>query len=358
MKILWRLAFPVALAFALLFIAACSRDPNVVKQKYFASGTAYFQKQKYREAAIQFANAAKVDPKFAEAHYQLAQSYIRLALWSGAYQELSRTVELQPDNLKAQFELGDLLFRSSQFELAASSAQAILQKDPSSADGHLLAANAAAGLKDMPTAVKEMQKANQFAPDRSDLYVNMAFLQMKANDNASAEETFQKAISVDPKSVTPLLALADFYRSQRRWPQAEQQFHHAVEVEPKNLRARGALAGVYIAEGRKPEAEQLMVETKKLLSGDPEGYRSLGDFYFNTGDQDKALAEYESLYREHPKDLQVKKNYVQLLILQNRLDDAAKLNNEILKRDANDADALLYEAQMLGRQGHTNDAVD
>src|SRR2546428_3269437 len=161
MKILWRLAFPVALAFALLFIAACSRDPNVVKQKYFASGTAYFQKQRYREAAIQFANAAKVDPKFAEAHYQLAQCYLKLAIWNGAYQELSRTVELQPDNLKAQFELGDLLFRGSQFELAASSAQTILQKVPSRADCPLLAAKNAPPPQSMPPSLQKMQTGMQ-----------------------------------------------------------------------------------------------------------------------------------------------------------------------------------------------------
>ena len=34
------------------------------------------------------------------------------------------------------------------------------------------------------------------------------------------------------------------------------------------------------------------------------------------GDQDKAIAEYASLYSDHPKDPQVVKNYVQLLIVQ------------------------------------------
>jgi len=41
MKILGRLTIPVALAFTALFTVSCSHDPNVLKQKYFASGTAY-----------------------------------------------------------------------------------------------------------------------------------------------------------------------------------------------------------------------------------------------------------------------------------------------------------------------------
>lgn len=54
-------------------LAGCSRDPNVRKQKYFESGTRYFEAGKYREAAIQYLNAVQVDPAYAEAHYQLAQ---------------------------------------------------------------------------------------------------------------------------------------------------------------------------------------------------------------------------------------------------------------------------------------------
>ena len=46
---------------------------------------------------------------------------------------------------------------------------------------------------------------------------------------------------------------------------------------------------------------------------------------------DQATTEYASLYQEHPKDLTVKKYYVQLLILKDRIDEAAKLNEEVLK---------------------------
>ena len=57
----------------------------------------------------------------------------------------------------------------------------------------------------------------------------------------------------------------------------------------------------------------------------------LGDFYFMNADLDRAMAEYGSLYKDHPRDIQVKKNYVQILILKNRLDEAAKLNEELMK---------------------------
>ncbi|PYX15453.1 MAG: hypothetical protein DMG84_11575 [Acidobacteria bacterium] len=84
----------------------------------------------------------------------------------------------------------------------------------------------------------------------------------------------------------------------------------------------------------------------------------LGDFYFAAGDLDKAIAEYGSLHQNHPRDLQVKKNYVQLLILKGRLDEARNLNDEVLKANANDTEALVYRGQIQVRDGHARDAAE
>ena len=83
----------------------------------------------------------------------------------------------------------------------------------------------------------------------------------------------------------------------------------------------------------------------------------LGDFYFATGDLGKATAEYGALYQEHPKDLDVKKGYVQLLILNHGYDQARKLNDEILKASPNDNDALLYRGQLEVQAGDGNGAI-
>src|SRR5436309_5967041 len=92
------------LALMAIVFSGCSRDPNVRKQKYFESGQRYFEKGKYPEAVIQFSNAIQVDARFADAHYQLAQTYLKMQNWPMAYQELDRTLQIQPDNLPAQLD--------------------------------------------------------------------------------------------------------------------------------------------------------------------------------------------------------------------------------------------------------------
>jgi len=91
------------------------------------------------------------------------------------------------------------------------------------------------------------------------------------------------------------------------------------------------------------------------LSG---GYRMPGDYYFAIHDFDRSIAEYASLYHDHPQDMQVKKNYIQLLILKNQLDDATKINDEILKLNGGDPEALVYRGQILLRQDKSADAIN
>src|ERR1051326_8001319 len=73
------------LTLIVIFSSACSRDPNLRKQKYFQSGRNYFEKGKYREASIEFVNAIKIDPRYAEAHHQLAETYLKLQQPQSAY---------------------------------------------------------------------------------------------------------------------------------------------------------------------------------------------------------------------------------------------------------------------------------
>ncbi len=104
-----------SILFAVLLVG-CSHDPNLRKQAYVASGNKYFDQGKYREAAIEYLNAVQIDNSYEDAHYRLAQCYLRQGIWRGAYQELTKSTELKPDDEKAQIGLGNLLLSSKQFK--------------------------------------------------------------------------------------------------------------------------------------------------------------------------------------------------------------------------------------------------
>jgi len=350
-----------------VLFTACSRDPNVRKQKYLESGDRYFEKGKYAEAAIQYSNAIQVDARFAQAHYQLGETYLKQGDASRAFQELSRAVDLAPDNYHAHIDLANLLVavrnpdgspNNDYVKQARVHLDLLRERQPQNPEVFQAWADYYAAQNNLGSAMQEMQKGIAADPSRSESYLDLALLQLRSNLPEQAEVNFKKAAELGPKAMNAQMALAGFYQSRNRMPEAEQQFKHAISVDFKDPAPREALVRLYMVEGKKTEIEGFLKQTKNDLPDNSDGYRMLGDFYFASGDIDKATTEYASLYSAHPRDAQVKKNFVQLLILKDRLEEATKLNNEILKSNPREADALVYRGQIQIRQNDASGAVD
>ena len=96
---------------------------------------ALLHKGQYREAEIQFRNAIQVDSRFADAHYKLALAALKLEQWRTAYQELSTTIEIQPDHYAAHLDLANLLILGRQFNDAKEHLDLLVQKQPNNPDG-------------------------------------------------------------------------------------------------------------------------------------------------------------------------------------------------------------------------------
>ena len=109
-----RVSAILTVSLALGLTVGCHRDPNKQKQRYLESGKRYAEQGKLKEATIQLANALKVDHNFAEAHYELSKVLIKQGSMMPAYGELMRTVDLQPANLQARIDLGNILVAGRQ----------------------------------------------------------------------------------------------------------------------------------------------------------------------------------------------------------------------------------------------------
>src|ERR1700694_510031 len=124
-----RLQYAVAAVCVLAaLLTGCSKDPNVRKQKYLESGQRYYDKGQYREAEIQFENAIQVDSHFADAHYKLALAALKLQQWPTAYQELTTTIQIQPDQYAAHLDMANLLILGRQFNDAKEHLDLLAQK--------------------------------------------------------------------------------------------------------------------------------------------------------------------------------------------------------------------------------------
>ena len=289
----------VMLFVAVALLAGCHGDPNVRKQKYLESGKRYSAEGKYREAAIQYLNALKVDKNFADAHYALAQAYVHLGQFSAAYGELARTVDLQPTNYKARIDLGNLLIAGGKTDDAQVQANAVMAAQPNNPDVHAMLSAIAVRRGQKDQALIEIQRALELDPNRAAFHEDLALLQSGDPTKASSvEDELKKAVALDPKSVNAKLHSRGILCQEQPLAEAEKISWDAVATDPKSLAARANVAEVILKEGDQARAEEVLRQASKDLADDPQGVRILADYYVSSGQMDKAKAEYSSLGRK------------------------------------------------------------
>lgn len=349
----------VALFLSLALLSGCFRDPNVRKHKYLESGQRYSAQGKDREAAIQFANALKIDKNFAEAHYALAQTYLHMGALSGAFSELRRTVDLQPANYKARIDLGNMYLAGGKSDDAQAQASAVLAAQPNNADAHALDARIAArqGQKDL--ALAEIRRALELAPNEASLHETFALLEAgDAAQGSSVEAELKKAVVLDPKSVSAKLLLAAFYVKNNRLQDAEQASWSAVATDPRSLGARETLVQIILKQGDQARAEQVLRQAANDLADNPQGVRMLADYYAGSGQIDKARAEFASLAKKYPKNLSVQEGYVRILLNVRDYATAQNVINGLMKKNGKDPQVAVLNGIVLLNNGKAGDAVN
>lgn len=354
-----RVSAVLAVSLALGFTAGCHRDPNKQKQRYLESGKRYADEGKTKEAAIQFSNALKVDHNFAEAHYQLSKVYLKQGAVLPAYQELRRTVDLQPNNVKARIDLGNILIAGRQPDKAAEQANAVLAVDGNNPDAFALLAAVAAAKGDRVEALAQIQHALAIAPDRAAFHATLGMLQSSDPATASdGEQQLRKAVSLDNKNIGAHIVLASLLQKKGDLQGAQDQMKAAVAADPKNLMARATLADLYLRQNDSAKAEETFRQASDDLGDTEGGAGLLANYYIRTNQLDKAQTAYAELVAKHPKSAPLKLAYARILILNKNIDKARAVGADLAKTDSSLPEVAILNGMILLNDGKTNDAFN
>jgi tetratricopeptide (TPR) repeat protein len=331
----------------LLLATSCAKNTEVAKRAYLKSGDTYFGEKQYNEAIVQYRNAVQQDPRFGEARYKLAESYVRVNDPAGAYREYIRAADLMPANVEAQVKAGQMLLLARQFEDAKVRADRILANDPKNLQAQILRGTALAGLKDFDSAIAQVEEAIQLDPDRSGTYDNLGALQLANGDREGAEEAFTKAVQIDGKSVPARLALATFYLSTRRAHEAEDALKQALQLDAANPTANRALALLYLASNRAVAAEPYL-KTLADVSKTVAARLGLADYYTLMNRASDAVRILNTIEAEDPQGFAaVQSRLAAIEYAGGQKAEAHKRLNDILARQPKYSTALLLKARFL-----------
>ncbi|MGC2333753.1 MAG: tetratricopeptide repeat protein, partial [Candidatus Acidiferrales bacterium] len=150
----------------------------MAKVKYLAEGKNYMKKGKFGDASIEFRNALRLDPRFVDAYYELAQADLAQQNWNAAYASLEKAIGLDPTRLDARLDRGRLYLAARQFSNAEDEANFILQQQSDDVGAYQLLGAALMGEQKPDKALAAFAKVTQLRPNDPNAYVNMALVEI------------------------------------------------------------------------------------------------------------------------------------------------------------------------------------
>src|SRR5687768_7134352 len=227
-SLIYRRRVSAACLLLLVLVSACGSGKT--KEEYLASGDQFFKDGKVPEAIVEYRNAIAIDPQFGRARAQLAESYIKQNDLQRAMAESIRAADLLPDDEKQQMQAARFLLLARRFEDAKTRADNVLAKNPKHVDATIARATALAGLKDMQSAIAEVEEAIRIDPQNARSHMMLGAMQVSVQKVAEAEAAFKRAIEVAPDSLEAQQAMASFYWAANRLPETEEWLRKAVST--------------------------------------------------------------------------------------------------------------------------------
>lgn len=365
----WRgTAFCIALLTSgLLMLGCAAKDPESLMR----AGQELREKRDYKGAIIHFKNALQANPQLADARLALGLTYLDTGDALSAEKELRkakaagiRTVDVTLGLARAQMMMGqpqkalDELAATApttadpraQVETLRGDANLALGKSEAARQHYASAQQAVANFppalggvakahlieQDFPAANAAIVNALARAPQRVELWVLKGDIARSQNDNRSARESYEKALSIDPDHlvaqanlISTEIVLGDLKAAQsridqlrKRYPESPMVFYHQGLLEFR--------AGQY---------PQAMASAARALRFLPEHVPStvlLGATQFLTGSYAQANKSFIRVLDKQPRHAYARKLLVASLLKLNdpkRALEAAKAGLELSPDD-------------------------
>ena len=276
------------------------------------------------KARIELRNVLQIDPKEAQAHFQLGEIFDLKKEYTKAFVSYSKAVELDPENLDYHAKIGTyVLILAGDVDTAIEKRDLILSKDPSNISGLLLKSG----------------------------------ILMKQNNKDEAEKIAKDIFSMQPGHVHNALFLSSIYLNDKKYDESINVLNTCIKENAENRSLVSALANAYFKAEKYDLAENVY---RGILEKNPEvfsNYMTLASFYKEIGSSDKAESVLRNAIENNAEDV-TRKIVLVDFIQQTRGNQSAieELKN-IIEKNKNAGELRLSLARYYASEKKLDEAV-
>jgi tetratricopeptide (TPR) repeat protein len=233
-----------------LYRATLQRNPSC----WLAHGRLGMLKLKDRvpEAVADFREAIRLNPGFAENHYNLGNALQKMGRPEEAEASYREALRLRPDFAEAHSNLGNALQKMGRLDDAIAAYRNALRLEPEMAEAHNNLGVAYRAARRFADALREWREALRILPDYPDARLNLAVtLQGLGQWEASIME-YQALLRLHPDSALAQNRLGEALEKTNRFEEAVNHYQEALRLQPDYGDARANLQAALAAiESRK-----------------------------------------------------------------------------------------------------------
>ena len=282
-----------------------------------AVGAWFAEKGDLTCAAAEFRQALRLDPRSAEAHFDLGLVRQRQQQPAAAISEFRLALQYDPALLQAHCALGSALSDPASAEAEFRKALAVNPRLVCALDG---IAQLLVNERRYDPAIDFWRQAIQVQPDAPDLQLSLATAIYKAAkarqseglspregiDVAEALRLLTDLVRGHPDMTAAYFTLGNIYANERRDREAADEYQEVTRRDPSNTVALAAQVRALIDASAYAEALAPARDYLRRKPNDPSGHVMLGTVYQQMGDYAKAEPELERGVTGAPNDFEAR----------------------------------------------------
>ena len=200
-------------------------------------------------------------------------------------------------------------------------------------------------------AEDSFKKAIELNPENDNAYVALGQLYLRQGKLSQAEASFKKAIERNSKNDRAYAGFGEFYRLQDKSPQAENSYRKAIELNPKNDNAYVGLGRLYQNQGKFLQAEDFFRKAVELNPKNEDTYIRLGRLCKHQGKSQQAEDSFKKAIEFSPANTFYFLELAALYREQGKFSMAANVLQKANEFDPHDARVLVAMASLYEEMG-------
>ncbi|MBY0507424.1 MAG: tetratricopeptide repeat protein [Bryobacteraceae bacterium] len=291
-------------------------------------------RSEYLQKAIEFYRAAvKADPTASFLSEGLSDLYIQSGQAATAVREAEEALKANADDLNARRVLARIYYR-----MIGDARQNKVNEEY------------------VKKAIEQYSRIVDKAPTDVDSWNTLGQLHRMTQNVNEAEKDYQKALALDAENEDALTGLAEVYSSRGDNKKATELLERATVKNP-SLRTLAELAGNYEQMRDYKLAAEVLRRALQMSQGNPELRRAYAENLFRSEQFNEALAEYQQLTEDEPRDWQGWLRISQIQRQNGKTAEARQAIQKAREADPNNLEVRYQEINLLESEGKQPEAI-